>query len=109
LERFGSHWRVLLTPLLLFGYIYPGERDRLPREVLDLLLARLATEGPPKPEEKGLCRGTILSRSQYLIDVEEHGCRDARLAEGAMSTKDVATWTAAAREEEKKQPEMQKG
>src|SRR5207237_634817 len=31
LDRFGSHWRILLAHLLLFGYIYPGERDRVPR------------------------------------------------------------------------------
>src|ERR1044072_2822864 len=25
-RRFGPDWRVLLSPLVLFGYIYPGER-----------------------------------------------------------------------------------
>src|SRR5262249_31394295 len=62
LVRFGLHWRVLLTPLLLFGYIYPGQRDLLPSSVVDGLLARLAREGPAPPDEERLCRGTILSR-----------------------------------------------
>jgi len=109
LDRFGPHWRVLLSHLLLFGYIYPGERDLLPRRVLDTLLARWADEGAPSPEEKKLCRGTILSRAQYLMDVEECGYRDARLEEGAMGRRDIATWTTAAREEEKKQLELHKG
>jgi hypothetical protein len=30
-ERFGMHWRVLLAHLTLFGFIYPGERHRVPR------------------------------------------------------------------------------
>jgi len=110
LERFGRHFRVLLTHLLLFGYIYPGERDRIPRRVWDGLLDRLAKEGPPKPEEEKLCRGTLLSRGQYLLDVEERGYRDARLEPvGKMSAGDIETWSDAAREEEVKQKELHKG
>lgn len=110
LERFGSNWRVLLNHLLLFGYIYPGERQLLPRRVWDELLGRLAAEGPPRPEEEKLCRGTILSRGQYLLDVEERGYRDARLKPtGTMSAEDIRTWSDAAREEEVKQKELHKG
>jgi hypothetical protein len=110
LERFGSNWRVLLNHLLLFGYIYPGERQLLPRKVWDELLGRLAAEGPPQPKEEKLCRGTILSRGQYLLDVEERGYRDARLEPaGTMSAEDIKTWSDAAREEEVKQKELHKG
>lgn len=110
LARFGPHWRVLLSHLLLFGYIYPGHRDLLPRRVVEGLLSRLATEGPARPEEQKLCRGTLLSRGQYLLDVEERGYRDARLEPlGTMSAGDIAVWSDAAREEEKKQKEMHKG
>jgi hypothetical protein len=34
LRRFGTHWRVLLAHLDLFGYIYPGERHRIPAWVM---------------------------------------------------------------------------
>src|SRR5262245_10069822 len=30
LRRFGEHWRVLLSHLVLFGFIYPTEGDRIP-------------------------------------------------------------------------------
>ena len=30
LERFGEHWEVLLRQLILFGFIYPGERPTAP-------------------------------------------------------------------------------
>jgi hypothetical protein len=110
LDRFGPHFRVLFNHLVLFGYIYPGERDAIPRPVWDGLLARLAAEGPVKPGEEKLCRGTILSRGQYLYDVEEKGYRDARLAPvGKMSAGDIALWSYAAREEEEKLNEFHKG
>jgi hypothetical protein len=34
LERFGPYWRVLLSYLLLFGFVYPGERTRVPAWVM---------------------------------------------------------------------------
>jgi hypothetical protein len=92
-RRFDSDWRVLLSHLILFGYIYPGERTRIPAPVLDGLIARLHNEAKtPGPEQ--LCRGTLLSRQQYLVDVQDWGYRDARLDERVqMNAKDIAAWT----------------
>jgi hypothetical protein len=103
LRRFtGPESRVLLGHLILFGYIYPGERRSVPQWVMDELFARLAADAAaPAPER--LCRGPILSRSQYLVDVEERGYRDARRRPlGRMSDEELAGWTRAAREEEAK-------
>jgi hypothetical protein len=101
LERFGPHWRVLLSHLVLFGFIYPGERDTIPAWVLDELLGRLRDEigsqhstADSQPHGGNVCRGTLLSRAQYLVDVEHWGYRDARLQPGgSMSLGDVTTWT----------------
>ena len=94
LRRFGPHWRVLLSHLVLFGFIYPGEQDKIPAAVLEALLGRLRERGPAAA---GLCRGTLLSRSQYLADVEHWGYRDARLAPaGKMTAEEVQRWAAAA-------------
>src|SRR5262249_47737954 len=30
LRRFGEHWRVLFSHLVLFGFIYPAERPKIP-------------------------------------------------------------------------------
>lgn len=100
LRRFDSHWPVLLSHLILFGYIYPGEADRVPARVLDELIQRLRHgRGTSAPSER-LCRGTILSRSQYLVDVERWGYRDARLQPiGPMSAEELEIWTRAAEEE----------
>jgi hypothetical protein len=107
-DRFGEHWRVLLSHLVLFGYVYPGEADRLPAWLLAELLGRLrepeaAAAGEP------LCRGTVLSRSQYLVDVESWGYRDARLEPvGAMTAEEIAQWTAAALVEAERIEEIQR-
>jgi hypothetical protein len=107
LRRFGGeHGRVLLTHLLLFGYIYPAKADLIPRRVLDALIERARNEraGTPEGALEKVCRGPILSRGQYLIDVEEWGYRDARLVPvGNMSEEDVAIWTAEARKEARRQ------
>jgi hypothetical protein len=102
LERFGDYWRILFTHLVLFGFIYPGERDRIPLRAMECLTRRLHEElTQPAPADRKLCQGTILSRSQFLMDVEQWGYRDARLEPaGNMSAEEIEIWTTAAHEEE---------
>jgi hypothetical protein len=96
LRRFGEHWRVLFSHLVLFGFIYPGERDAIPEWVLTELAARLVDEiKKPLPEEQ-ICFGTLVSREQYLPDIGKWGYHDARLKPlGFMSPEEIAHWTAA--------------
>ncbi|HXO27094.1 MAG TPA: hypothetical protein VOA80_07120 [Thermoanaerobaculia bacterium] len=133
LARFGEHWRVLLSHLVLFGYIYPARTAstataasaasathpppgaaRVPAAVMATLIGRLSRETfAPAAGAEGaagdtvngasgasvadpLCRGTILSRAQYLSDIATHGYLDARLPpSGTMSPEQVEQWTAA--------------
>lgn len=98
LERFGAHWRILLVHLTLFGFIYPGERHRIPAWLMTRLLGRLAEEttGLSPPQEKKICAGTLLSREQYLHDIERLGYIDGRLTlASTMTAVDVAVWTEA--------------
>lgn len=96
-ERFGVNWRVLLGHLVLFGFIYPGERHRVPSWVMEKLVSRLAAETrTPMPHDPRICAGTLLSREQYLHDVEQLGYVDGRLTPvSTMTPRDVATWTEA--------------
>jgi predicted nucleotidyltransferase len=95
LRRFGSHWRVLLAHLVLFGFIYPADRGRVPAWLMDDLLARLREEeGQPAPSTN-VCGGTLLSREQYLHDVGSVGLKDARTVWGTMTEQDVNDWTQA--------------
>jgi hypothetical protein len=93
-ERFGPHWRVLLSHLVLFGFVYPDQRHRIPRWVTDQLLQRFAEERSEAASR--VCFGTLLSREQYLRDVRTGRYRDARLDPvGRMTPEELAIWTAA--------------
>ncbi len=90
-RRYGSHWRVLLAHLVLFGFVYPLERDRIPAHVMRDLIGKLHGElGAPSDER--VCQGTLISSRQYQGDVDE-GLIDARLApHGHMSQADIDHW-----------------
>jgi hypothetical protein len=110
LDRAGPHWRVLLAHLTLFGYIYPGERQRVPQWLMETLLGRMAAETrQPPAEDPHVCAGTLLSREQYLHDVEQLGYVDGRLTPAStMTPEDVAVWTEAipGRQEEPEKEEQ---
>lgn len=94
MQRFDPHWRVLLSHLVLFGFVYPAERDLVPLPIMETLLARLNQELHSPAPSQAVCGGTLLSREQYLVDVEEQGYADARLAPfGKMSREDAKIWT----------------
>ena len=94
--RFGRFWRVLFGYLVLFGFIYPGERTRIPAEVMDELIGRLRGESGNDESLPRVCQGTLLSRAQYLIDVQAWGYKDGRLLPDVrMSEEDIAHWTQA--------------
>ena len=96
LGRYGRHWRVLLSHLVLFGFIYPSDRDAVPAWVLEELTGRLLRETKAPPPARKVCQGTLISREQYLTDLEEWGYEDARLRPGGpMSPGDVQIWTEA--------------
>ena len=91
LARFDAHWEVLLSHLVMFGFIYPGERGRIPQRVMQTLVQRLTA---PAGNDAKVCQGTLLSRQQYLTDIGSWGYADARLTQGHMTPEDIAHWTA---------------
>jgi len=96
LTRFGPHWRVLFSHLCLFGFIYPSERDRIPDWVTTGLMGRLEREMRTPPPKEKTCQGTLLSREQYLPDVQRWGLTDVRHTNASsMTPDDVVLWTRA--------------
>ena len=96
LRRFGPHWRLLLSHLILFEFAYPSERSRVPRWVIDDLLQRFHSEKASPVSSERVCQGTLLSREQYLTDLEKWGYEDARLQpRGKMTKADTGQWTEA--------------
>jgi hypothetical protein len=95
LRRFGAYWRVLLANMVLFGFVYPGERTRIPSWAMVELMSRLDRDLDHDSAVGRLCQGTIMSREQFLVDVERWGYADGRVERGEMTAEEVADWTAA--------------
>lgn len=93
IERFGAHWRVFYSFLVLFGFAYPHDRDRIPLAVLRELGARLAQEEADPPLAEKVCNGTLLSNQQYLPDTRCWGYQDGRIVEGGMTPLEVQDLT----------------
>jgi hypothetical protein len=92
LTRFGEHWRVLLAHLVLFPYVYPHEPA--PKAIGELL--DRARNEPGGDEGIRLCRGPMLSRAQYLVDVERWNYVDARQVPlGTLTPEEIDLWTKA--------------
>jgi len=103
MRRFAEHWRVLFSHLTLFGFIYPDKRATIPAWVMEDLTQRLQAEATAPPPAARICRGTLLSRAQYLVDIEKWGYEDARLApQIQMTSRDIDHWTKAIGEQNRR-------
>ncbi|HUP64298.1 MAG TPA: hypothetical protein VM557_03355 [Thermoanaerobaculia bacterium] len=99
-RRFGTHWRVLFAHLILNGYIYPSRQDIVPAWVMRTMSDRLAADINDDPLPLELCRGPVLSRAQYLSDVEAGAMIDARMLPfGRMTAEEIEHWTDAIEQE----------
>jgi len=78
-ERVGPNWPLLLSQILMFGYVYPGYRTNVPAWVPERLLA-LAREQVGQDEEDALefTNGPLISRFSFSIDEREWGFTSTR-------------------------------
>ncbi|HXH53530.1 MAG TPA: nucleotidyltransferase [Sphingomicrobium sp.] len=77
LSHMELYWEVLLIALLNFRFIYPSERNLVPRWLMDELLDRLGAQLEMPEPDKRVCRGRIFSPRDYMIDVNEWGFSEA--------------------------------
>jgi hypothetical protein len=92
LARFDQHWPVFYAHLVMFLFAYPDRRADIPRRILDELTEKLKHLAPNEAEH--VCHGTLVSREQYLFDVNVLGYEDARLEpRGRMTNHDLDIWT----------------
>lgn len=75
LTRMEPYWEVLLAHLLLYRFVYPAERDAVPGWLIEELQTRFRSQlDVPVPLDK-ICRGPLLNKTQYAVDIEEWGYR----------------------------------
>lgn len=76
LHYMEQYWEVLLMHLLNFRWIYPTERNHVPRWLMEELMGRMQHQlNMPSPQMK-VCRGRMFSRVDYEIDVKQWGFAD---------------------------------
>jgi hypothetical protein len=70
-KRFDQHWHLLLSQLINFQFVYPSERNIIPRDLFSELVRRAEEQYDlPVPTEK-VCMGPIIDQTQYMTDIKE--------------------------------------
>lgn len=69
--RLEQHWHLLLAQLLNFQFVYPSDRDIIPRWLFDKLLSKAKDQFELPPSENKVCLGPIIDHSSYEIDIQE--------------------------------------
>lgn len=97
LRRFDRDYAVLLAHLIMYNFIYPAETSQVPDWVMNELWQRLQNDrANPSADFEKLCRGTMVSREQYLFDTHQRGYRDGRQQPyGNMTAQQIQAWTEA--------------
>ena len=62
--------------ILNFRFVYPTERDLIPRWLFDELMERLRAQDQMPPASIKICRGRLISPTDYAVDVSEWGFAD---------------------------------
>jgi len=76
LSYMDQYWEVLLTHVLNFRFIYPSERELVPRWLLDDLMSRLQQQIALPTSRIKMCRGRLYSKNDYAVDVVKWGFAD---------------------------------
>lgn len=65
------HWQLVLAQVMSFQFVYPSERDLIPKWLFDELIKRAQEQyDMPVPKEK-ICRGPLIDQTQYATDITE--------------------------------------
>ena len=76
LNAMELYWEVLLIQILNFRFIYPTERDLIPRWLFDELIDRIKAQAELPPGGIRICRGRLLSPTDFVVDVSTWGFAD---------------------------------
>lgn len=72
LNRLDKHWHLLLSQLLMFQFVYPGDyADIIPKWLFDELLNRAKEQYDIPSSLAHVCRGPIIDQVQYEVDIKE--------------------------------------
>ncbi|WP_187262390.1 nucleotidyltransferase [Pontibacter beigongshangensis] len=66
-----QHWQLLLAQFLNFQFVYPSDRDIIPRWLFDELLKRAQEQFDMPTSLERVCRGPLIDQTQYATDSTE--------------------------------------
>ena len=69
LGKMEQHWHLLLGQLLNFQFVYPSERDMVPKWLFNELLQRSKEQYDLPVSIEKVCRGPLVEHSEYNIDI----------------------------------------
>ena len=72
-KRLEQHWHLLFAHLLNFQFVYPTDRDIIPRWLFDDLLRKAKEQFDLPPSENKVCLGPIIDHRSYEVDIREWG------------------------------------
>lgn len=78
LRRFDRYWEVLLGHLMFFRFIYPSDRSNVPDWLMVELMSRTMETIREGDWSERICRGPLMSRVNYGVDLCEWAYRDGR-------------------------------
>ncbi|AKD03940.1 nucleotidyltransferase [Pontibacter korlensis] len=70
-QHMETHWQLLLAQFLSFQFVYPSEREIIPKWLFDELFRRAQNELEMPPPKEKICRGPLIDQTQYAIDITE--------------------------------------
>ena len=73
LMRTEQHWQLLLSQLINFQFVYPSQQDMVPKWLMEELLDRQQDIMALPAAVDAVCRGPLVSQTQYETDVREWG------------------------------------
>ncbi|WP_371878256.1 nucleotidyltransferase [Myxococcus landrumensis] len=78
MRRFDRYWEVLLSHVMMFRFSYPSERDVIPDWVMAELMRRTMDSILEGRWDARLCRGNLVSKVNYHVDIHHWGFGDGR-------------------------------
>lgn len=78
LRRFDRYWEVLFSHVMMFRFAYPSDRTAIPDWVMAHFLERTLETMHEGDMDGKLCRGPLISRVNYRLDVDHWGYADGR-------------------------------
>lgn len=71
MNKLEQHWQLVLSQFLNFQFVYPSDRDQVPKWLFDQLLEIAKDQFDlPAPIEK-VCLGPLIEHSEYNVDITD--------------------------------------